>query len=217
MKKLVIFFAAIALSPFLWADPLPSWRDSENKKTVIEFVERVTKEGSPDFVPESARVAVFDNDGTLWSEQPYYYQLAYVLDTIQANASDHPERREKEPYASAVKGDFKAALAMGEKDIAELLAVTHTGMTEDEFSRSVKAWIAKAKHPTTGKPYTKMVFQPMLELLEHLKANGFKNYIVTGGGVDFIRQWSEEVYGIPPARSAQWEAGDRQAARAYSG
>lgn len=199
MKKLVVFFATIALTPFLWADPLSSWKDTETRRAVVGFVEKVTKTGSPDFVPEAERVAVFDNDGTLWSEQPYYYQLAFTVDTIQAKAAEHPEWKDKEPYASAVKGDYKAMLAMGEKDVAALLAVAHTGMTQDEFSSSVKEWIAKAKHPTTGKPYPQMIFQPMLELLNYLKANGFTNYIVTGGGADFIRQWSEEVYDIPPA------------------
>ena len=179
-------------------DPLPSWNDTAPRQAIIQFVEKVTKEGSPDFVPVAGRIATFDNDGTLWSEQPLYFQLAFVLDRIKALAPEHPEWREKEPFTSVLKGDLKGVLAGGEKSVLQLLATTHTGMTTDEFERAVQDWITTAKHPKTGKLYSEMVFQPMLELLTYLRANGFKTFIVSGGGIEFMRPWTEKVYGIPP-------------------
>ena len=180
------------------ADPLPSWNDTGPKKAIVAFVEKVTKEGSPDFVPVAERIATFDNDGTLWSEQPMYVQAAFVFDRVKALSNAHPEWKEKEPFASILKGDLKAALAGGERAIAELVMATHAGTTTTEFSRIVKDWIATARHPKTQKPYTGMVFQPMLELLAYLRANGFKTFIVSGGGIEFMRPWTEEIYGVPP-------------------
>lgn len=179
-------------------DALRSWNDGPNKKAIIEFVSKVTREGSPDFVPVSERVATFDNDGTLWAEQPMYTQLAFALDRVKVLAPQHPEWKTTEPFASLLKGDLKGALAGGEKAIFEIVMVTHAGMTTDEFDAIVKDWVATAKHPKTGRLYTEMVYQPMLELLEYLRANGFKTFIVSGGGIDFMRPWTEKVYGIPP-------------------
>jgi hypothetical protein len=179
-------------------EPLPSWNDTMPKKAIVAFVEKVTKEGSPDFVPPAERIATFDNDGTLWAEQPMYFQLAFVLDRVKALAPKHPEWKEKEPFASVLKGDMKGVAAAGEKGAMEMLAATHTGMTTEEFTKTVTDWIATAMHPKTGRPYTEMVYQPMLELLAYLRANGFKTFIVSGGGIEFMRPWTEKVYGIPP-------------------
>ena len=179
-------------------NPLPSWNDTAPKKAIIAFVERVTKEGSPDFVRPPERIAVFDNDGTLWAEQPMYFQLLFVADRVKALAPEHPEWETKEPFASLLKGDIKGVAAAGEKGAAELMAATHTGMTTEEFTRIVTDWITTARHPKTGKPYTEMVYQPMIELLAYLRANDFKTFIVSGGGIEFMRPWSEKVYGIPP-------------------
>lgn len=180
------------------AGPLPSWTEGATKKAITDFVARVTTEGSTEFVPIPERIATFDNDGTLWSEQPMYFQLAFVLDRIRAMAPEHPEWKTKEPFASALKGNVKAALTSGEKGILAMMAATHTGMTTEEFSKTVSDWIGTAKHPKTGKLYIEMVYQPMLELLAYLRANGFKTYIVSGGGIEFMRPWTEKVYGIPP-------------------
>jgi phosphoserine phosphatase len=189
----------IASRPILAADdPLPSWSDTSPKKAIMSFVERVTKEGSPEFVPTSERIATFDNDGTLWAEQPVYVQILFVVDRVKALAPQHPEWRTREPFASLLQGDLKAVAASGEAGIAELMAATHSGMTTDEFSQTVSDWLATARHPTTGKPFTSMVYQPMLELLAYLRAHGFKTYIASGGGIEFMRPWTEKVYGIPP-------------------
>jgi phosphoglycolate phosphatase-like HAD superfamily hydrolase len=180
------------------ADPLPSWNDTGPKKAVVSFVGRVTKQGSPEFVPEADRIATFDNDGTLWAEQPMYFQLAFALDRVKALAPLHPEWKDKEPFGSLLRGDLKGALAGGEAAIFEIVTVTHSGMTTVEFDQIVRDWIATAKHPVTGKLYSEMVYQPMLELLAYLRANRFKTFIVSGGGIDSIRPWSDKVYGIPP-------------------
>lgn len=180
------------------ADPLPSWNDGPSKQAITSFVARVTKEGSPDFVPPARRIAVFDNDGTLWAEQPMYFQLAFALDRVKALAPQRPEWKEQEPFKSILAGDVKAALAGGEKAIVELIAATHSGMTTDEFEKIVREWVATAKHPKSGRLYTEMVYQPMLETLAYLRENGFKTFIVSGGGVEFMRPWVERVYGIPP-------------------
>lgn len=180
------------------ADPLPSWNEGPTKKAIVEFVTKVTKESSPDFVPVAERIAVFDNDGTLWAEQPIYFQLLFALDRVKALAAQHPEWKDKEPFASLLKGDLKGALAGGEPAIMQIMAVAHAGMTTEEFDATVEQWLATAKHPKTGRPYSEMVYQPMLELLAYLRANGFKTFIVSGGGVDFMRVFSERVYGIPP-------------------
>ncbi len=180
------------------ADPLPSWNEGPNKAAIIDFVGKVTKEGSPTFVPEAERIATFDNDGTLWGEQPMYVQLAFALDRVKALAPRHPEWKTAEPFASILKGDLKSAMAGGEKAAMELVAATHAGMSTEEFEKAVADWIATARHPTTGRPYTQMVYQPMLELLAYLRANGFKTFIVSGGGIEFMRPWSSKVYGVPP-------------------
>jgi len=179
-------------------DPLPSWNDTATKKAIVAFVEKVTKEGSPDFVPMPERIATFDNDGTLWAEQPMYFQGLFAFDRVKALAPEHPEWKEKEPFASILKGDMKAVAAAGEKGLAAVVAATHAGMTTEEFSKIVLNWLATAKHPTTHRPFTEMVYQPMLELLAYLRANGFKTFIVSGGGIEFMRPWAEKVYGIPP-------------------
>ena len=187
-----------ATSKTLADDPLPSWNDTAPKKAIITFVERVTKEGSPDFVKPEERIATFDNDGTLWAEQPIYFQFAFAIDRVKALAPQHPEWKTKEPFASFLRGDMKAALAGGEKGLLEMMAATHTGMTVEEFSKIVIDWITTAKHPKTGRLYTEMVYQPMIELLAYLRTNGFKTFIVSGGGIEFMRPWTERVYGIPP-------------------
>jgi phosphoglycolate phosphatase-like HAD superfamily hydrolase len=179
-------------------DPLPSWSDGAAKKSIIGFVEKVTKEGSPDFVPPNERIVTFDNDGTLWCEKPLPVQLFFVLDRVKALAPQHPEWKTKEPFASILKGDLKTAAAGGDRAILELVMATHTGNTTVEFEKIVKDWIASAKHPKTGQHYTDMVYQPMLEVLAYLRANGFKTFIISGGGIEFMRPWAEKVYGIPP-------------------
>ena len=198
----LIVLAAVALTTAAPAaraqDRLPSWNDGATKKTIVEFVAKVTKAGGPDFVPPARRIATFDNDGTLWAEQPMYVQLAFALDRVKALAPQHPEWKEKEPFASLLRGDLHAALAGGERAILEIIMATHAGMTTEEFEKIVKDWTATAKHPRTGRPYTEMVYQPMLELLAYLRANGFKTFIVSGGGIDFMRPWVERVYGVPP-------------------
>jgi phosphoglycolate phosphatase-like HAD superfamily hydrolase len=180
------------------ADALPSWSDGPVKQSIVEFVAKVTKEGSPDFVPPPERIATFDNDGTLWCEQPLYFQLLFALDRVKALAPQHPEWKTKEPFASLLKGDVKGALAGGERAMVEIIMVTHAGMTTAEFEQIVKDWIVTAKHPKFKRPYTECVYQPMVELLAYLRANGFKTFIVSGGGIEFMRPWTERVYGIPP-------------------
>jgi phosphoglycolate phosphatase-like HAD superfamily hydrolase len=189
---------AVAVSPANAADQLPSWNDRPAKQSIVNFVAKVTKPGTPDFVPQAERIAVFDNDGTLWGEQPLYFQLAFALDRVKAMAPQHPEWKDKEPFASLLKGDVKSALAGGEPAIMEIVMATHAGMTSEEFAGLVRDWIATARHPKTGKLYREMTYQPMLELLSYLRAHEFKTFIVSGGGVDFMRVFSEEVYGIPP-------------------
>lgn len=179
-------------------DPLPSWNDGPAKKAITAFVGEVTREGFPNYVPPTERIATFDNDGTLWAEHPMYFQFIFALDRVKALAPQHPEWKDKEPFASLLRGDMKGVLAGGEKSIAELFMVTHAGMTTTEFEQIVRDWVATVKHPRTGRLYTEMVYQPMLELLAYLRANGFKTFIVSGGGIDFMRPWTEKVYGIPP-------------------
>jgi len=180
------------------SDPLPSWNDGATKQSIVAFVKKVTTPGSPTFVPPPERIATFDNDGTLWAEQPMYFQLFFALDRVKALAPQHSEWKQKEPFASLLKGDVKAALAGGEKSILEIVMATHAGMTTDEFEKIVKDWIATARHPQTKRHYTEMVYQPMLELLAYLRANGFKTFVVSGGGIEFMRPWAEKVYGVPP-------------------
>jgi phosphoserine phosphatase len=179
-------------------DPLPSWNDGSAKRAVLDFVARVTKEGGPEFVPPAERIATFDNDGTLWAEQPIYFQLAFAMDRVKALAPSHPEWKDVEPFRSLLAGDPKAALEDGQKAVLDLVMATHGGMTTDEFEAVVRDWVASAKHPKLGRPYVECVYQPMVEVLRHLRANGFKTYIVSGGGVEFMRPWVEKAYGIPP-------------------
>jgi phosphoglycolate phosphatase-like HAD superfamily hydrolase len=190
--------AAPASQPTVAADPLPSWNDGATKKAIVDFVGKVTRQGGPDFVQPSKRIATFDNDGTLWSEQPIYVQLAFALDRVKALAPKHPEWKQKQPFTGILEGDMKAVAAAGEKGLMEVMAITHVGNTTEEFEKVVSDWIASAKHPKLNRPYTDLVFQPMLELLTYLRANGFKTFIVSGGGVEFMRPWTERVYGIPP-------------------
>jgi len=180
------------------ADPLPSWNEGKSKQSITTFVEKVTREGSADFVPTAERIATFDNDGCLWAEQPMYFQFFFALDRIKILAPRHPEWKDKEPFASLLKGDMKAALAGGEASLVQIVMATHAGLTTEEFEKAVTDWMATAKHPKTGKPFTEMVYQPMVELLAYLRANGFKTFIVSGGGIEFMRPWTEKVYGIPP-------------------
>jgi hypothetical protein len=180
------------------ADPLPSWNEGAAKQTVVAFVARVTKEGGPDFVPAGDRIAVFDNDGTLWSEQPVYVQFAYVMDRVKALAPRHPEWKERPPFKHVLAGDVKAALAGGERGLIEMIMATHAGMTSDAFAAAVTDWLATAKHPRFKRGYTELVYQPMLELLAYVRASGFKTYVVSGGGLEFMRPWVQRVYGIPP-------------------
>ena len=191
---------AVACSgnPVRGEEPLPSWNDGAAKQSIISFVDRVTAEGAPDFVPFAERIATFDNDGTLWSEQPMYFQAFFIFDRIRTLAPQHPEWKDKEPFASVLRGDVKSAMAGGEHALLEMVMATHAGMTTEEFDQIVKDWITTAKHPVSGRPFTQMVYQPMLELLTYLRANGFKTYIVSGGGIEFMRPWTERVYGIPP-------------------
>jgi len=193
------------------ADGLPAWNEGAAKRSIVAFVEAVTKVGGPSFVPPAERIATFDNDGTLWAEQPLYFQMAFAIDRVKALAPQHPEWKTKEPFASVLRGDLKAVAAQGEKGAVALIAATHTGMTTEEFTRVVVDWMAAARHPTTKRPYTDMVYTPMLELLAYLRANGFKTFIVSGGGIEFMRPWVEKVYGIPPEQvvgsygKLQWE------------
>jgi hypothetical protein len=180
------------------ADPLASWNDGQAKQSIIAFVKKTTTPGAPDFVPISERIATFDNDGTLWAEKPIYFQAFFAIDRVKALAPQHPEWKTQEPFASLLKGDLKAALAGGEHALLEIVMATHAGMTTTQFEKIVKDWIATARHPITKRLYTEMVYQPMLELLAYLRANGYKTFVVSGGGVEFMRPWADEVYGIPP-------------------
>jgi phosphoserine phosphatase len=179
-------------------DPLPAWNDGPAKLAIVEFVAKTTKPGSPDFVPVAERIATFDNDGTLWCEQPMYFQFIFALDRVKVLAPQHPEWKDKEPFALLLKGDLKAALAGGERSMVEIVMATHAGMTTAEFEQIVKEWTATAKHPKFKRPLTECVYQPMVELLAYLRANGFKTFIVSGGGIEFMRPWAEKVYGVPP-------------------
>jgi hypothetical protein len=190
--------AALGLTSLAVAEPLPSWNEGQAKRAIVDFVQRVTTGGGADFVPVPERIAVFDNDGTLWIEKPMYVQLAFALDRVKALAPKHPEWKDKQPFKAALEGDLKAVAAGGEHALLELVMATHAGMTTDAFARVVTDWLATAKHPRFNRPYTELVYQPMLELLAYLRANGFKTYIVSGGGIEFMRPWTEKVYGIPP-------------------
>jgi hypothetical protein len=180
------------------ADPLPSWNEGAAKQAVVQFVNGVTNRAGPKYVAPAERIAVFDNDGTLWVEQPMYVQLAFVLDRVKGLAPKHPEWQEKPPFKAALANDLQALAASGERGLVELVMATHAGMTAQQFDKVVTDWLAKARHPKFKRPYTELVYQPMLELLAYLRANGFKTYIVSGGGLEFMRPWTEKVYGVPP-------------------
>jgi hypothetical protein len=203
-RRRLVHFAAAAVLLLLGGcasvqtDPLSSWNEGPAKQSIVSFVAKVSTPGSPNFVAVDERVATFDNDGTLWAEQPLYSQLLFAFDRVKILAPKHPEWRTTEPFASLLKGDVKGALAGGEKSLLPILAATSTGMSSDEFDTIVTAWIATARHPRFNQPYTAMVYQPMLELLAYLRANGFKTYIVSGGGAAFMRPWTGKTYGIPP-------------------
>ncbi|NCA86117.1 MAG: haloacid dehalogenase-like hydrolase [Clostridia bacterium] len=182
----------------LQTDPLPSWNEGSSKEAIITFVTKTTKEGGADFIPIADRIACFDNDGTLWSEQPMYFQLAFAIDQIKAMAPQHPEWKTTQPFQAVLEGDMETVMAGGEKALLQIIANTHAGMTTDVFERAVKDWMASASHPTTKKHYNEMIYQPMVELLNYLRANGYKTFIVSGGGIDFMRPWVEQAYGIPP-------------------
>ena len=195
-----VFFALWLTAAVATAQPgpLPSWNDGAAKTAITDFVSRTATEGGPDFVAPAERIAVFDNDGTLWSEQPVYFQLAFAIDRVKAMAPEHPEWTDKEPFKSLLAGDIETVLATGQKGLGEILAVTHAGMTTNEFAETVKKWMATARHPKFDRPYNELIYQPMVELLDYLRANGFKTSIVSGGGIEFMRPWVEQAYGIPP-------------------
>jgi phosphoserine phosphatase len=194
----LLLFLCLLPSAKAQNDPLPSWNNTTPRQTIIDFVRRVTRQGSPDFVPVDQRIATFDNDGTLWVEKPVPVQLFFVIDRVHQLAPKHPTWKTTQPFKGVLEGDMKAAAATGEKGLIQLMAATHTGMTTDEFQKIVTDWIATAQHPRFKRPYTQCVYQPMLELLAYLRSNGFKTYIVSGGGIEFMRPWTERVYGVPP-------------------
>jgi hypothetical protein len=198
LAGLVLMISFSALAAAQNKDALPSWNEGKAKQSIVDFVARVTKPGTADFVAPAERIATFDNDGTLWAEQPMYFQAFFVFDRIKTLAPLHPEWQTQEPFASVLKGDLKAALAGGEHGLLQMIMATHSGMTNEEFENIVKTWIESARHPISKRPYTEMVYQPMLELLAYLRAYGFKTFIVSGGGIEFMRPWTEKVYGIPP-------------------
>lgn len=179
-------------------DPLPSWHNTATKSAIMDFVKKITQKDGKDYVPPEERIATFDNDGTLWSEKPHYPQLQYGIDRVKEQAGEHPEWKEKEPFKSAIDGNVENIVAQGSKSTLELIMTTHTGMNTEQFSASVKDWLGKARHPRFNKLYPQLVYKPMLELLQYLRDNNFKTYIVSGGGVDFMRCWTNTVYGIPP-------------------
>ncbi|MBN8249095.1 MAG: haloacid dehalogenase-like hydrolase [Verrucomicrobia bacterium] len=197
--RLVLFLAG-----FLWglhalaAEALPSWNDTAPRRALTDFVDRVTREGGADYLPPSARVAVFDNDGTLWCEQPMYPQVAFAVDRLRALAPQHPEWRRQAPFKKLFEAGPDRLVSVSNADLIEIIKVTHTGMTTEEFAAVVRDWIATARHPRTGRLYTEMVYQPMLELLAHLRSRQFRTFIVSGGGVEFMRVWADRVYGVPP-------------------
>jgi phosphoserine phosphatase len=198
------WFVAAVLAIAAWAvhaqpaDPLPSWNAGISKARIVAFVQAVTEPGGKDFVAPADRIAVFDNDGTLWSEQPMYFQLVFALDRVRAMAPKHPEWRNKQPFKAAIDGDMKTLAAAGEKGLLELIAASHAGLTTDEFAAVVKDWLATARHPKFKRPYNELTYAPMVELLAYLRANGFQTWIVSGGGVEFVRAFAESAYGIPP-------------------
>lgn len=194
----VVFGSFHPTEAFAQVEPLPSWNDGPAKTSIIDFVTRVTTQGGADYVVPAERIAVFDNDGTLWAEQPMYVQLAFILDRVRALAPQNPGWKTKLPFKAVLAGDMRALAVSGEQGLMQLIAVTHSGMSSDEFAKIATDWLATARHPRFQRPYTELVYQPMLELLSYLRGNGFKTYIVSGGGVEFMRPWTERIYGVPP-------------------
>jgi len=194
--RFLLLFLLLPVSAF--AQELPSWNDGKSKQAIVDFIKKVTTQGGADYVAPEDRIAVFDNDGTLWTEQPFYFQLGFILDRVKTLAPQHPEWKEKEPFKSILAGDLKGIAKSGERGLVELVMETHAGLTTDDFRNIVIDWFATARHPKTGKPYNEMTFLPMRELLDYLRANGFKTFIVSGGGVEFMRPMTEKAYGIPP-------------------
>ena len=180
------------------ADPLPSWNEGPAKNAILSFVASTTTIGGPDYVRVEDRIATFDNDGTLWVEQPIYTQFSFALDRVKSLAPQHPEWKDNQPFKAVLQGDMKGLEATGEKGLVELMMASHVGMTTDEFLEIVSNWMRTARHPRFNRPYTQCVYQPMLELLTYLRTNAFKTYIVSGGGVEFMRPWVQDVYGVPP-------------------
>ena len=201
MKRVALAAALLALclasNVEAAQDPLPSWNDGPAKQSIIDYVTRVTKEGGADYVAPKDRLATFDNDGTLWIEQPIYTQFAFAIDEMKAQANKHPEWKTKDPFKSVLAGDMKAVAGMGEKGMVEIVAGTHSGMSTVDFDKTVRDWLETAKHPRFKVVYTDLIYQPMLELLDYLRANGFKTFIVSGGGVEFMRGFADKTYGIP--------------------
>jgi phosphoglycolate phosphatase-like HAD superfamily hydrolase len=192
------FGGGAACDALAQSDPLPSWNDGAAKKTITDFVARVTTDGRPDFVPIDQRIATFDNDGTLWCEQPFYFQLAFAIDRVKALAPQHPEWKTQQPFKGLLENDMTALAASGEKGLLAIVAATHAGMPVEEFTKTVLDWVNTALHPKFNRPYTDLVYQPMLEVMAYLRTNGFKTFIVSGGGIEFMRPWTERAYGIPP-------------------
>jgi phosphoglycolate phosphatase-like HAD superfamily hydrolase len=198
-SALVLGITILAFGPVQARDDqLRSWNDGPTEKAIVEFVKTTTDKASPNYVPPDERIATFDNDGTLWAEQPMYVQALFAFDRVKALAPQHPEWQTREPFASVLKGDLKGALAGGDKALLEIVMATHAGMTTDEFQQIVKDWISTAQNPVTKRPVLDMVYRPMVELLAYLRANGYKTYIVSGGGIEFMRPWAEQAYGVPP-------------------
>jgi len=198
ISLMIAFAVAVFAIPACAADPLPSWKDTATKRSIVAFVQKVTTKDSPGYVPPADRIATFDNDGTLWSEQPIYVQLAFALDRVKAMAPKHPEWQDKQPFKGVLEDDLKAVMAGGKNSLVEMIAATHAGMTAEQFSATANNWLQTARHPRFDRRYTELIYQPMLELLAYLRANGFKTFIVTGGGVEFVRVFAEKLYGIPP-------------------
>ena len=184
--------------PALAADPLPSWNEGPNKKQIIEFVQAVAAEGSKDYVKPAERIAVFDNDGTLWTEQPAYFEVLFAFDEVKRLAPQHPEWKTTQPFQAVLEGDHKALAAAGMDGLLKIIGATHTGVSTEAFIDNAKHWLKQARHPKTGKPFDQMIYQPMLEMLDYLRSQQFKTYIVSGGDTAFMRAFAEEVYGVPP-------------------
>jgi len=195
---LLLLVLGLLAVPAALAEPLPSWNEGPAKKAIVEFVRTIADKSSANYVPPEQRIATFDNDGTLWAEQPIYFQAFFVFDRVKALAPKHPEWKDRQPFKAVLENDLKALAAAGEKGGAEILMSTHAGMATEEFEKIVRDWLATARHPRFNRPFTDLVYQPMLELLAYLRGNGFKTYIVSGGGVEFMRPWTDKVYGIPP-------------------